>query len=77
MPLQVDGTLMKQLLHKEFRMDKVIKTEEELGTVQLNLKNGKSIKVPAKTIYTIWESGRKDCTVQIQKPIDVFGDNKQ
>ena len=46
-------------------MDKIIKTEEELGEAIVHLKNGKSIKVKTNTINTYWESGRKDCTVQM------------
>ena len=58
-------------------MDKVIKVEEEFEEVTLNLKSGKKVNTQAKTIYTYFESGRKDCRVEILKPLDLFGDSKQ
>jgi len=50
--------------------DKIIKVEEELSTMCLNLKNGTKIPVKAKTINTYWTSGRKDCEIQILEPIN-------
>ena len=51
--------------------DKIIKIEEELGVMQLNLTDGRKIPVNAKTIYTYYESGRKDCTIQVEKPLEL------
>jgi len=53
--------------------DKIIKTEEENNIIHLNLKNGNRVPIKAKTIYTHYESGRKDCTIQLQEPIDING----
>ena len=50
--------------------DKIIKVEEELSTMSVNLKNGTKIPVKAKTINTYWTSGRKDCEIQILEPIN-------
>lgn len=49
--------------------DKVTKVTEEEGIMTVNLKNGVSQKVLAKTIYTFWKSGRKDCAIQIAEPL--------
>ena len=57
-------------------MEKVIKIEEEIGEVTLNTKSGKQIKTNAKTTYTIYDSGRKDCHVEILEPLSMFGDTK-
>jgi hypothetical protein len=54
-------------------MDKVTNIKEEIGEVTLTLKNGTKIITPSKTIYTEYASGRKDCTVQIQKPFELGG----
>lgn len=51
--------------------DKVIKTEEELSVMHVNLKTGEKVPVNAKTIYTYYESGRKDCKIELEKPIDL------
>lgn len=51
--------------------DKIIKVEEEIGIMHLDLTNGQRIPVNAKTIYTYYESGRKDCTIQVEKPLDL------
>lgn len=58
-------------------MDKIIDIKEEMGEVTLNMKSGNKIKTLAKTIYTLYESGRKDCKLEIQKPIDLFGKQEQ
>lgn len=50
--------------------DKVKEVIEEFGEGVITFKNGQKSVVPTKTTYTIWDSGRKDCNVQIQKPID-------
>ena len=50
--------------------DKIIKVEEELSTMSVNLKNGTKIPVKAKTINTYWTSGRKDCDIQILEPLN-------
>lgn len=60
-------------LHKEKKMDEVIKVEEEKGEVTLNLKGGGKVKTPAKTINTYYKSGRKDCKIEIQTPIELMG----
>lgn len=57
--------------------DKIIEIKEEMGEVVLNTKSGKKIPTQAKTIYTIYESGRQDCRVEILKPLEIFGDSKQ
>lgn len=54
-------------------MDKVTNIKEEIGEVTITLRNGTKIVTPAKTIYTEYESGRKDCTVQIQRPFELGG----
>ncbi len=54
-------------------MDKVTNIKEEIGAVTITLRNGTKIITPSKTIYTEYASGRKDCTVQIQKPMDLGG----
>lgn len=58
-------------------MDKVINVSEEIGEGFINTKSGKRIPVKTKTIYTTYESGRKDCNVEIEKPLNLFGDSKQ
>lgn len=45
--------------------DKMIKQEEEIGEGTITFKNGQKKKVPIKTVYKHYESGRKDCTVQV------------
>jgi len=50
--------------------DKIIKVEEELSTMNVNLKDGTKIPVKAKTINTYWSSGRKDCKIQILEPLN-------
>jgi len=56
-------------------VDEIIDIKEEIGKVILNTKSGKKIPTMSKTIYTYYKSGRKDCTVQIQKPLDMFSKN--
>ena len=51
--------------------DKVIRTEEELSIMHLNMVDGQRVPIHAKTIYTHYESGRKDCTIQLEHPIDL------
>lgn len=45
--------------------DKIINETEETGTGEIKEKDGKLIKVKTKTIYTNYESGRKDCAVHV------------
>ena len=52
--------------------DKIIKIEEIPHNVGINLKSGKKITAMAKTINTYYESGRKDCKIEIQKPIELL-----
>ena len=54
-------------------MDKIIKVEEELGMAIINMKDGRKIPANVRTINTYWESGRKDCTVEIEKPLNLYG----
>lgn len=54
--------------------DKVINIEEEIEDVVLNLKTGEKIPAKAKTTYTYYESGRKDCKIEIEKPISLLGE---
>ncbi len=54
----------------EQNQDKVVKVTEELGQANLILKDGKHIPVATKTIYTHYESGRKDCTVMVERPLE-------
>lgn len=56
--------------------DKITHTTEEFGAMTMTVKDettGESIKMPVdtKTIYTHYESGRKDCNVIVLKPIDM------
>lgn len=57
--------------------DKVINVEEIPHQVTLNLKNGKKIITDAITINTYYESGRKDCAVKINKPLDLMGKSEK
>lgn len=51
--------------------DKIIRIEEETGLTTVELTNGKKVPCQSKTIYTHYESGRKDCTVVIDpKPLE-------
>lgn len=49
--------------------DKIIKEENEFGEVEIQFKNGITKKVLSKTTYIHYESGRKDCKVEVE-PID-------
>lgn len=49
--------------------DKIVKTTEERGVMTVTLKTGQKIPVKAKTVYTHWESGRKDCAITIEEPL--------
>ena len=53
--------------------DKIINTSEEFGEMTVTLKNGKAEKIKAKTVYTHWESGRKDCAITLIEPISATG----
>jgi len=50
--------------------DKIMNITKEEGTVVAILKNGDKIPVKAITTYTHWESGRKDCNINIIEPIN-------
>lgn len=56
--------------------DKIIKIEEEIGVVTLNLVDGSKTPIKAKTTYTHWQSGRKDCHVSMEKPLSMSGITK-
>ena len=53
--------------------DKIIKIEEETGMMSLNLIDGSKMPVKSKTIYTYWQSGRQDCAVEIERPLEMSG----
>lgn len=57
--------------------DKVIAVNVENGKMIVNLKSGKKIEVDAQTIYTEYESGRKDCKINILSPLGTDSDCKQ
>ncbi len=50
---------------------------EELGKATINLKNGIKEIVPTKTIYTYYDDGTNDCKVEIQKPLDLIGNQEE
>lgn len=50
--------------------DKILSVTNEVGNMTIVLKDGKRIPVKAKTSYVTWTSGRKDCNVSIEEPID-------
>jgi hypothetical protein len=56
--------------------DKVKNTTEEHGVMTVTLKNGQKIPVKAKTVYTHWESGRKDCAIIIEEPLNGTSTNE-
>lgn len=56
---------------------KVKEIKEELGYVTLNFKSGKKQEVPSKTIYTYYEDGTNDCTVEIVNPLTLFGKQEE
>jgi hypothetical protein len=49
--------------------DKIFNVTEEHGVLTVTLKDGTKIPVKAKTVYTHWESGRKDCAITIEEPL--------
>lgn len=53
--------------------DKIIKTEQEIGQAHIVLLNGDRLPVKTLTTHTYYESGRKDCKVEIEKPLGVSG----
>jgi len=55
--------------------DEVSHLTEEIGVMHVVLKDGSRVPVKAKTVYTHWTSGRKDCDVQIEKPIATIAKN--
>jgi len=57
-------------------MEKVIKVDEKLGEATLNLVSGQKKIVKTKTTYTYYDSGRKDCHVDILKSLDLLGESK-
>ena len=50
--------------------DKIIKTSDVVSNMTVILKDGTKIPVKAKTTETFWESGRKDCHVEILEPLN-------
>lgn len=57
--------------------DPIINVTVEEGMVTLNMKNGDRIPAKAKTTYTHYKSGRKDCNVEIEKPLSLGGEQVQ
>lgn len=57
--------------------DKIINTTEEHNNMSVNLKDCTKKTVKAKTVYTHWESGRKDCTIQILDPLNSVSKNNK
>lgn len=59
--------------------DKIINTTEEISKMDVDLTHPitkqviKTIKVDAKTTYTHYESGRKDCAIVLIKPLGIGG----
>lgn len=49
--------------------DKIIKTEEEFSIMKVVMQDGTIFPINAKTTYTIWDSGRKDCAIELEKPL--------
>lgn len=58
-------------------MKKIKNVVEELGEATVNLRDGSKHKVPTKTIYTYYVDGTNDCRVEIQKPLDIRGNQQE
>lgn len=60
--------------------DKITHTSKEFSKMPVDLKDPvtqevvKTILVDAETTYTHYESGRKDCAIVLQKPLDMGGE---
>lgn len=50
--------------------DKITHVSTESGKMKVTMKNGEQCDVLAKTIYTHYQSGRKDCHIQIEDVIN-------
>jgi hypothetical protein len=50
--------------------DNITETTEEHGEMEVKIKDGRTVKVKATTKYTHWQSGRKDCAITIEEPIN-------
>lgn len=57
--------------------DNITGTTEEHGEMEVTLQNGRKVKVKAKTTYTNWQSGRKDCAITIEEPINSVSKSQQ
>lgn len=56
--------------------EKVIDIKEEFGTmIVTDPKTGTQYPVNAKTVYTSYDSGRKDCAITLEKPIGMGGES--
>ena len=58
-------------------MKEVKEIIKEDGEVTLNLRSGEKKVVPAKTIYTYYTDGTNDCRIEIQKPLDIKGNQQE
>ena len=58
-------------------MKKIKNIKEELGYVTLNLKNGTKQKVLSKTVYTFYDDNTNDCRIEIEKPLDLRGNQQE
>lgn len=52
--------------------DEIVNVTEEVNDVVVDYK-GKKFPTKAKTIYTYYKSGRKDCAVIVETPIELGG----
>jgi len=57
--------------------DKILRTEEEHGNAIVNLKSGKKIPVKIMTLYTHYESGRKDCNIIVEDALPISGEQNK
>jgi hypothetical protein len=57
--------------------DKVTNTIVTKKEMTIILKDGTKMSVPSKVIETFYESGRKDCNIEIEKPfnLEVYTNN--
>lgn len=51
--------------------------EEELSVMHIIKSDGTRVPINAKTIYTRHSNGRVDCTIQLQKPLNMGGNQEQ
>lgn len=53
--------------------DPIVDIKEEFHDTHITLPSGKVCCCKSKTTYTHYASGRKDCKIEIEKPLGVFG----